>query len=165
MSGVVAGVQVAFTAYAYQSVVPGSFGQPVSEWKGGAPTSWGNPMSYTERASSGWQAWERSMMAISGSLVVSAGGLIALEATGVNYVGALSEHAMSRMWQRNISIFRMNQIIKQGNHYYDSLNNSITSIYGDGVVARVASNKSWGRIIKTVYDGQTKTPSKWFNLN
>ena len=162
---VASSISSAASYLAYESVVPGPFGQPVSEWQGGRPTSWGDPMKYTERAGGGWLVAERTAVAASAALAVGAGGLIALEAMGTNYVGALSKHAMERMWQRNIPISRMNQIIKQGTQYYDPLNNSITSIYGDGVVARVLSNNPWGRIIKTIYEGQTKIPARLFNLN
>jgi len=42
-----------------ESVVPGPWGQPVSEWRCGSPTEWGDPLKYTEAASGPWKWGER----------------------------------------------------------------------------------------------------------
>ncbi len=67
----------------YNSVVPGPFGQPVSEWGSQGPTSWGDPMKYTEEASAGWKWAERGAVGLSAAAALTAGGLGVAEMTGL----------------------------------------------------------------------------------
>ncbi|MBF0595619.1 MAG: VCBS repeat-containing protein, partial [Candidatus Omnitrophica bacterium] len=60
--------------WAYESAVPGPFGQPVSEWRNGAPTSWGDPVGYTERAGGGWMWAERAALGVSAGATIGAIG-------------------------------------------------------------------------------------------
>ncbi|MBL8013326.1 MAG: RHS repeat-associated core domain-containing protein [Candidatus Omnitrophica bacterium] len=60
--------------WAYESVLPGPYGQPVSEWECGKPTGWGDPMRYTEEAGGGWQTAERvSVGAAAGATAIAIG--------------------------------------------------------------------------------------------
>ena len=51
--------QKAWEWYAYESVVPGPFGQPVSEWGQKGSTEWGNLFKYTEEAGGAWMWSQR----------------------------------------------------------------------------------------------------------
>jgi RHS repeat-associated protein len=44
----------------YESVVPGPYGQPVSEWGRKGPTEWGDLLKYTEQAGGAWKWAERA---------------------------------------------------------------------------------------------------------
>jgi RHS repeat-associated protein len=51
--------------YLYESVLPGPWGQPMSEWGPYGPTAWGDPLKYTE-AAGGWCMWaERLALGLS----------------------------------------------------------------------------------------------------
>ena len=49
--------------WAYESVVPGPYGQPMSEWQGGS-SNWGDPMKYTEAVGGGWMWAERAAIGV-----------------------------------------------------------------------------------------------------
>jgi len=74
--------------YLYESVLPGPYGQPMSEWNVYGPSSWGNPMQYTEEAGGWWMWGERITVGISATAAISAGTLIGLEATGISNIGS-----------------------------------------------------------------------------
>jgi RHS repeat-associated protein len=67
----------------YESVVPGPFGAPVSEWQIGRSGSifWGDPMRYTEEAGGTVMWLERGAVGIGAVAVVTATSLITYEAT------------------------------------------------------------------------------------
>ena len=68
-------------SYAYESVVPGPYGQPVSEWNTeGSIGKWGDLFKYTERASDAWKWSERISYGIAVAATVTAAALIATEA-------------------------------------------------------------------------------------
>jgi len=70
--------------YAYESVLPGPYGQPISEWGPNGPTGWGDPMKYTEQAGGWWKWGERIMVGTSAVAALTAGGLMGYEAlTGI----------------------------------------------------------------------------------
>ena len=50
--------------WAYESAVPGPYGQPMSEWQGGS-SNWGDPMKYTEAAGGSWMWAERAALGVS----------------------------------------------------------------------------------------------------
>lgn len=58
----------------YESVVPGPYGQPMSEWGPEGPTTWGDPMKYTEEAGGAWMWTER--IAVGTAAAIAAGILI-----------------------------------------------------------------------------------------
>mgnify|MGYP001580381932 FL=1 len=60
--------------WAYESALPGPYGQPVSEWKCGSPTGWGDPMKYTEEAGGAWMWWERGAVGAAAGLTFGAIG-------------------------------------------------------------------------------------------
>jgi RHS repeat-associated protein len=64
----------AWNKYLYEGVIPGPFGQPVSEWGDNGPTSWGDPIKYTEEAGGAWKWGERVAV---GTAVVATGVAIA----------------------------------------------------------------------------------------
>ena len=66
-----------FNWYFYESILPGPFGQPISEWKGIRPTKWGNLLKYTEEAGGVWKWGERVALGVAGISALSAFGLIA----------------------------------------------------------------------------------------
>ena len=65
----------------YESVVPGPFGTPVSEWAIGESIFWGDPMRYTEEAGGTVMWLERGAVGMGTVAVVTATGLIAYETT------------------------------------------------------------------------------------
>lgn len=67
--------------WGYESAVPGPYGQPVSEWGGGGPTWWGDPVGYTEEAGGGWQTAERIAIGTATAATITATSLMAYEAT------------------------------------------------------------------------------------
>ncbi|MFH1869000.1 MAG: RHS repeat-associated core domain-containing protein [Candidatus Omnitrophota bacterium] len=70
----------------YESVVPGPYGQPMSEWGSYGPTGWGDPMRYTEEAGGGWMWAERIAVGTSAAAALTAGGLMTYEAvTGIRF--------------------------------------------------------------------------------
>jgi len=67
-----------------ESVVPGPYGQPTSEWKSGSPTGWGNPMKYTEQEGGVWMWAERGVMIVSiVAISVAAGAMIYEAGAGI----------------------------------------------------------------------------------
>ena len=61
--------------YLHESVLPGPYGQPISELGPEGSTSWGDPMKYTEEAGGAWMWAERGAMITSASAAFTAGGL------------------------------------------------------------------------------------------
>ena len=57
----------------YESALPGPYGQPMSEWKCGSPTGWGDPMRYTEEAGGRVKIYEE--VAVYGGLAISSAAL------------------------------------------------------------------------------------------
>ncbi len=79
----------------YESVVPGPYGQPMSEWQNGSPTGWGDPMKYTECAGGAWEWGERAAV---GTAAAAVAGAIAYDAALPywRYVG--SESTSNSPW-------------------------------------------------------------------
>ncbi|OGW93596.1 MAG: hypothetical protein A3K16_06315 [Omnitrophica bacterium RIFCSPLOWO2_01_FULL_45_24] len=66
-----------------ESVLPGPYGQPVSEWGSKGPTGWGDPIGQTECAGGIWKWSERVAVWTSVAAVIAAGGLGAAEVAGL----------------------------------------------------------------------------------
>ena len=69
--------------YARESVVPGPYGQPVSEWGPNGPTSWGDPMIYADRAGLGWALLEKGLVYGASALAVVTFGAGIAEMAGI----------------------------------------------------------------------------------
>jgi RHS repeat-associated protein len=57
-----------------ESVVPGPYGQPTSEWGPEGPTSWGDPLQYTEAAGGAWMWAERAAVGTAAAATACAVG-------------------------------------------------------------------------------------------
>jgi RHS repeat-associated protein len=67
--------------YLWESVVPGPYGQPLSEWGPMGPSSWGDPLKYTEEAGGLWKWGERAAVGLAAGAATAAlavGGIEAL---------------------------------------------------------------------------------------
>ena len=66
-----------------EAVLPGPYGQPVSEWGPFGPTQWGDPMFYTDCAGGIWKWSERIAVGTAAAAAIAAGGLGAAESAGL----------------------------------------------------------------------------------
>ncbi len=69
-------------------VIPGPYGQPMSEWGAKGPTSWGDLMKYTEEAGGAWMWSERIFVGTAAVASVTALSLMALEVAGISNIGS-----------------------------------------------------------------------------
>ncbi|MFH1440614.1 MAG: RHS repeat-associated core domain-containing protein, partial [Candidatus Omnitrophota bacterium] len=69
-----------------ESVVPGPYGQPMSEWENGEPTEWGDLLKYTEQAGGIWKWSERGAIGSAGVATAIAGGAMIYEAITGNAI-------------------------------------------------------------------------------
>ncbi|MCI0623857.1 MAG: RHS repeat-associated core domain-containing protein, partial [Acidobacteria bacterium] len=65
-----------------ESVVPGPYGQPRSAWGSEGPTSWGDPMQYTEAAGGAWMWAERAAVGTAAAATTCAVGWSAVQRGG-----------------------------------------------------------------------------------
>ncbi len=75
-------VKEALDSYLHESVVPGPYGQPMSEWGPEGPTGWGDPTKYTDEAGGAWKFWEDVALEVATTAALAAAGGIGAEAAG-----------------------------------------------------------------------------------
>jgi RHS repeat-associated protein len=96
-----------------EGAVPGPYGQPVSEWRNGKPTGWGDPLKYTECAGGGWQTAERVAVGTAAgatAIAIAAGAKTAFDSQYGLKVRIHPPHhtfpVIGRAWHIQITIWR-----------------------------------------------------------
>jgi len=83
--------------YFNESVVPGPRGQPLSEWRNGRPTAWGNPLQYTEAAGGAWKWGERIAVGTTVAATGLASAMLVNEALAAGGAFYISRHVLEQV--------------------------------------------------------------------